>query len=162
MVEAARPRRVATIRIETPAATPREISSRSTSDRCRGERLLGWGRTPPHDSTKARIEAADRPRSRPINRFASPACHRSQTTTRSSSVNLTTTTSSMRHHSHRQVLHSPPETTALMGGLPRVQACKWTGRRVCRFTGSARPYPTRLTLTYGGGTQAGCDHVHRH
>ena len=43
----------------------------------------------------------------------SPACHRSQTSTRSFSVNLTTTTSSMRQHSHRQVLHSPPETTRL-------------------------------------------------
>ena len=62
------------------------------------------------------VDSADRPRSRPINRFASPACHRSQTSTTSASLNLgTTTTSDKRQHSHRQALHSPPETTALMG-----------------------------------------------
>ena len=85
--------RAATIRSDTPPATPREISSRSNSDKRCGDRLLASGRTPPQDSTNALIDAAERPRSRPINRFATPACHRSQTSTRSSSVNLTTTTS---------------------------------------------------------------------
>ena len=46
-----------------------------------------------------------------------PPATRPQTSTTSASVNLgTTTTSDKRQHSHRQVLHPPPETTALMGG----------------------------------------------
>ena len=39
------------------------------------------------------VDSTDHRGSRPINRFASPACHRSQTSTRSASLNLTTTTS---------------------------------------------------------------------
>ena len=73
-----------------------------------------------------RYDPADRPRSRPINRFASPACHRFQTSITSASVNLTTTTSSIRDNTltdrcciHPQrpqplcagVSHRPPRTT---------------------------------------------------
>ena len=74
-VETARPNRTPIKRSESPAATPRETSSRSVNDRCRGDRLLGSGRTPPQDSTKSTDDAADRPRPRPINRYPSPACH---------------------------------------------------------------------------------------
>jgi len=65
----ARPRRIATIRSKTTRADTREISSRSTKDKCRGDRPRTGGRNPPpRFQQNARIEAADRPRSRPINR----------------------------------------------------------------------------------------------
>ena len=102
---------------ESPAATPREISSRPVKDKCRNDRLRTGGRTPPHDSTNARIEAADPPGSRPINRF--------RITRLPPIPNLNPLLNSesrhnnhldKRPHSHRHGLRSPPETTADMGG----------------------------------------------
>ncbi len=97
-------------------ATPREISSRSRNVRCRCARHRRRGRTPPVDSTNARIDPPVRPSCRPIDRVVSPDCHRSHTSTRSNSENPTTTTSSDKRHTLAKVLHSPPETTGNMGG----------------------------------------------
>jgi len=78
----------------SPAAIPLEISSRSVNDKCRDDRRRTSGRTPPDDSTNARIEPADLPNRRPIDRFPSPAWRRSHTSTRSASVNLRIPTTS--------------------------------------------------------------------
>ncbi len=47
IVEGARPGAVAIDRHDTPAANPREISSRSANDSCRDDRTRGAGRIPP-------------------------------------------------------------------------------------------------------------------
>ncbi len=98
------------------------------------------------------VIAADRPRSRPFNRYPSPACHRSQTSTRSSSVNLTTTTSSMRHHSHRQVLHYPQRPQPLCAARPRPNSSPFDWSR-CTVAG-----PTRIKGSSMQNSQSA--HVH--
>ncbi len=117
---------------------PREISSRSTSDRCRRDRRRGCGRTPPVDSTRAQIDAPVRPSCRPIDRVGSPACHRSRTSTRSASLNLPTTTSSNERQTLTdRMLRSPPETTADMGASTKGRvtpsfAVIWEGDAIVR------------------------------
>ncbi len=87
-VDGARPSRLAITRNDSPRATPREISSRSTSDRCRSARRRGGGRTPPASSNSRRIDDPFLPRRRAIDRVSSPACRRSHTSAISASVNL--------------------------------------------------------------------------
>jgi len=112
-----RPNRPAIRRNDSPAATPREISSRSVNDKHRDARRRGAGRTPPVSSISVRTDELSRPSQRAIFRIASPPCHRSHTSALSNSVNFRTTTSSTRvPYSRRQVLHPPPETTAVMCG----------------------------------------------
>ncbi len=133
-VDGARPNRRARTRSDSPAATPREISSRSTRDKCRTDRCRTAGRTPPEASTNARIDPADLPSRRPIDRFDSPACRRSHTSTRSESVNTATTTSSMRNHSsHRECCVHPQRPQAICSADTRESTCRVSAQKAPRF-----------------------------
>ena len=72
-VEGARPSRPAILRSDSPAASPREISSRSDSDNLMAARVRSRGRIPPVSPTYLRIEASERPRCRPMIRNDTPA-----------------------------------------------------------------------------------------
>ena len=87
----------------------------------RTDRRRTAGRTPPDDSTNARIDPADLPSRRPIDRFDSPACRRSHTSARSASVNTATTTSSTRDNaSHQQCCVHPQRPQPIWaGGIAR-------------------------------------------
>jgi hypothetical protein len=77
IVHTARHSRPAMTRSDSPPATPRKISSRSCSDRCRTDRFQGAGRTPPASSNNRRIDDPFLPSRRAIDRVGSPACRRS-------------------------------------------------------------------------------------
>jgi hypothetical protein len=80
------------LRIDTPAANPREISSRSFKDNRTDDQLTaGNGRRQPDDTNKVWIVDGDLPTTRLIDRCDSPASHRSQTSTLSNSDNRTNT-----------------------------------------------------------------------
>ena len=100
---------------DSPAARPRLISSRSVSDnRNCDHSAAGIDRRQPDDTNRVWIVDGDLPTARLIDRCDSPASHRSQTSTLSSSVNLATTTSSMRIQLSPNVMQRSLETTAVM------------------------------------------------
>jgi hypothetical protein len=65
-------------RIDSPAAIPREISSRSANDNWFADLLRSLGRTPPVNPTYCWIVASERPSRRPITRNDVPARSRRQ------------------------------------------------------------------------------------
>ena len=84
------------------AAVEQELEEAITEQRARLEQIAGLtveqakAELLRSMENEARIDAANLPSRRPIDRFDSPACHRSHTSTRSASLNLTTTTTPMR------------------------------------------------------------------
>src|SRR6185437_13457918 len=87
MVEGARSRRVARARSDSPAARPREISSRTAIDSRRG--VAGPGRAggmPPVRRSTLATAVWEYPKDRPIERWDSPASHRLQMSAYSSPV----------------------------------------------------------------------------
>ena len=88
IVDTARPSRLAMVRSESPAATPREISSRSVNDKSRSERRRRAGRTPPTSSNNRRIDDPPFPTDEQSTGVSSPASRRSCTSAISASVNL--------------------------------------------------------------------------
>jgi hypothetical protein len=88
-VDAARPKRRAIPRIESPTAKPREISSRSVSDnRIADHSGSGTGRRNLADATWVRIVDGGRLNRRLIDRNDSPPSNRSQISVFSDSDNL--------------------------------------------------------------------------
>ncbi len=126
-VDAARPRRPAIDRNHSPAATPREISSRSVNAKHRLERRRGTGRTPPESSIIVRTDDDSRPKRRAIDRIASPPCHRSHTSALSDSENLRTTTSPDKKH------QLSPTGVASTPRDHNRYACLRTGRAIACF-----------------------------
>jgi hypothetical protein len=110
--EGDRPNRPATARTDSPAANPREISSRSPSESCFAARHRSLGRTPPVNPTYCWIEASERPNRRPITRNDVPARTRRQISSFSATDirPATTTTPSTRFE---EVLRRPPETAGI-------------------------------------------------
>ena len=87
LVDTARPSRLAMVRSESPAATPREISSRSVNDKSRSERRRRAGRTPPTSSNNRRIDDPPFPTDEQSTGSAHPPPG-APTPQRSASVNL--------------------------------------------------------------------------
>ncbi len=75
IVEGARSSCAAIFRSDRPAANPRDISSRSCTDRDRRDRLLTGGAMPPFKRSTPKIDPAPRPRLRPISLSDRPAFH---------------------------------------------------------------------------------------
>ncbi len=138
IVDAARPNRPAITRNDSPAATPREISSRSTSDSCRSDRVRGAGRTPPTSSNNLRIDDPFLPSRRAIDRVGSPAFRRSHTSAISASVNLLDTPHlPAGHHNSRRwcCVHALRRQHICATGLPTAPsnavAIRGTTMRPC-------------------------------
>ncbi len=102
IVDTARPSRLAMVRSESPAATPREISSRSVNDKSRSERRRRADAPHRHPQTTANRRPA-LPNRRAIDRVSSPASRRSYTSAISASVNLLDTAHlPTRNHNSRR------------------------------------------------------------
>jgi hypothetical protein len=86
-VDGARLRRPAISRQDSPATTPREISSRSASDSRSGDRrgTIGW--RPPVNATSIRNATIERPNARLIARRELPALYLRQISAFSCTVN---------------------------------------------------------------------------
>lgn len=98
--DAERPILDAIARADSPAAMPRDISSRSTSESLRAARLRGNGRMPPVSARCLRTAAGPQRTARAIIRAGSPARHLSQIASCCSNVNaeLTRRLSDRPHH----------------------------------------------------------------
>ena len=96
-VDGARPIPSAIRRIDNPAASPREISSRSRSDNRNALRSRGLGRAPPADAMNVRNDEFCRPKCLAIRFTGTPASRIDQIVSFSSSENRTTTTPPDRH-----------------------------------------------------------------
>src|SRR5262249_54997573 len=100
-VEGARSSLLAILRKEGPCASPRDISSRSTSVSASLERRRSGGRMPPVGQRCAKIDDELLPKTRPIDFRPSPFCHRSQISALSAAVKK------RRFHRSRITLHLP-------------------------------------------------------
>ena len=69
---------MAIARMDNPAASPREISSRSANDSRSSERSRGFGRFPPASAMNLRNELFCLPRCRAMRLTGTPASRRSQ------------------------------------------------------------------------------------
>ena len=102
-VDGARLRRPAINRHESPATTPREISSRSASDSRSLDRRGTTGGRPPVDATSARSASIERPSARLIERSELPARYPRQISAFSCTVNADRTiTTTPIAHKHSQ------------------------------------------------------------
>jgi hypothetical protein len=122
-VDGARPSRRAIMRQESPAAGPREISSRSANSKALAARRGGRHCTPPDCNTKARTDGPRLPSRRAISRSDSPRrhrCHTSSCSTADSPHERMTTSS---HQIHRRWCIHPwrPPTFLRYPPLPRPQ-----------------------------------------
>jgi len=103
--DGARPNAAAIDRIEHPAASPREISSRSANDSRDGHRRRGTGWIPPHRIRYARTVLVHNPSSRAVGFAACPAFSRTHTWSIAAGVN-------------RSNPHAPPSTSSNSGSVP--------------------------------------------
>jgi hypothetical protein len=87
IVDGARPSAAAIARIDRPAASPREISSRSARLNRPGARRRDRGRIPPQRSRYARTVPVHKPSSRAVGFAACPARNRAHTWSIASGVN---------------------------------------------------------------------------
>jgi hypothetical protein len=94
-VECERPRIAAIALLESPAAMPREISSRSATVSCCLLRARGRGLTPPCCANTMRTAFGVLRSLRAINRLDSPCAHRSHSSSSSSLANITRTSGSI-------------------------------------------------------------------
>ncbi len=89
--------------IDTPDAIPREISSRTESDKRLGDHAAGGiGLFHPADTTWVRIVDGGRPNQRLIDRNDSPESNRSQISVLSGSDNLLIAHIHTRHNNSRR------------------------------------------------------------
>ena len=88
IVEGARPRRPAIDRYESPAFKPREISSRSATVRCSGERFRPRGGSPPVRFNSRWTDFVEHPTAAAISACVCPLRIRAPTSSRSASLSL--------------------------------------------------------------------------
>ena len=117
-VDGARPRAAAIIRNDSPAASPREISSRSSSDSRTSQRRFGAGLIPPLRCNRSRTVDGLTRICRAKTFTAWPERHRTQTSSTSTGVSLNgLLTATTPFAPTQEVLRRPIETTGKTGWL---------------------------------------------